>query len=1479
MKSTIKNIGLVFLILFINTNIIFSQETEVQDVLNAYGTFEILPARNLDDSNERLNIIDSELTIPNSMFIDTSILNREEANLILTEEEKQFFLNMQSSPESELSSEEITGSPENFLIPSTIMPSPNSTSLIPKLNDGVNLYTGKVELEYPIYTFKSGDIEIPIGLQYSSNGVKVNEISSWVGLNWSLNAGGVITRVMHSIPDEYNGGFLTPYTNDKTIKAKGFLKVPNYSTESYFCSRPSEDDRKRLVEYSNKSGDFYSLGGDPEIWDTEQDEFYFNFGNYSGKFVFNNNGEIDIIPKQNLIIKKIITSKGNIDDVTPHITGFTVITPDGTEYVFGNLNVQSKEDLTSVEMTEYSTIITKCRFGYVRSDKVTQHEYLGDIWRYSDNSWLMIEGDKPSVKQSRTSGYLHFTSSWYLKQIKSQSGNIVTLNYDKSSNDLKYISSCTNNISQKNLGRITDGEYYYRWSFYEEKGTSVGVRGNKTQYRHSPQDIQFSVNYNYVTNLTLAGISDLNGNKIEFLSEPRPDIVNGRRLSQINIRSNTELIKSYQLKYDEVMSNIELYLVGMFYDPYCKPHFEDLLATESGVSLLDLETADHFRLYLKEIIEKDSNEGNPISTNFKYNNKILPRRFSYRQDKWGYYNLNEAGNYLKSCTYVDLVNSRRNINIYYSFDTGKLGAPDISPDENKSKAGILESVIYPTGSVKKFYYSQNRNQDNNLSGGVRLSETETYNSESLINSTQYTYSDGYSVNNPSWLYYNLIDIISNTKLVISSSTSIGRFYETHGSSIGYGLVKKVYDNGSFEEHHFTTPNSIKNLGPIYYDTDKNIIPSSRQWTPMTDLDYKRGLITDIYFKTHDEKTVKHINYQYSDNYGPIISTSSSMTPLKFSYNGIPKFYAAFHKNYSQYLELEKKTIKEYSSDFNSYNEKVINYSYNDYNQIKKITTTNSKGEILSSYFKYPLDYNAIYEDICQSDLDACIEKCWDPGDGLALENCIDRCNELYDVCNQGTEVKTTSNAILLMQNNNIINPIIEEYHTLTNNEGEFVVGGKLTKYKEFDVGNIKPSKTYKRAVKNPININDIVVSSIVNNGADVAENFVYDSDNFIEENSFEWDQSNIIQFNKKYDNPIAYQWGYNNQYPIVEAKNAKYNDIFYTSFDDEPEIFTWHPYEIDYTKSKSGKASLKSVNSGTSAYYYFLPFIDIDNSEATTYKYSGWVYNSSGAAHVYFFYKQDNSEDPYSTGWHAEYQSTAEINKWVYLQGEVTVPSTMKCIFMRVDNRNGGTTWFDDIKFWIADAQMKTFTYEPLVGMTSSTDAANRTNTYEYDDFGRLKLVKDHNEDIVNKHVYHFRGAPHEEYETDLSLGSIVCPSIKNYDDLHNSINVSLTVSNLSNNYTKACKLYYYISENSTFNESLTRIGEVDINAINGLSNENLSFQVQLPNNLTENKTYYMFFKADGDYQNYDSNDSNNLISKNIFIKDVNNPGGPGDIQ
>jgi len=50
-----------------------------------------------------------------------------------------------------------------------------------------------------------------------------------------------------------------------------------------------------------------------------------------------------------------------------------------------------------------------------------------------------------------------------------------------------------------------------------------------------------------------------------------------------------------------------------------------------------------------------------------------------------------------------------------------------------------------------------------------------------------------------------------------------------------------------------------------------------------------------------------------------------------------------------------------------------------------------------------------------------------------------------------------------------------------------------------------------------------------------------------------------------------------------------------------------------------------------------------------------------------------------------------------------------------------------------------TYTYDPLIGVTSVTDPRGYTMYYEYDEFQRLEFVKDEDGNIYSENQYNYK--------------------------------------------------------------------------------------------------------------------------------------------
>ena len=123
----------------------------------------------------------------------------------------------------------------------------------------------------------------------------------------------------------------------------------------------------------------------------------------------------------------------------------------------------------------------------------------------------------------------------------------------------------------------------------------------------------------------------------------------------------------------------------------------------------------------------------------------------------------------------------------------------------------------------------------------------------------------------------------------------------------------------------------------------------------------------------------------------------------------------------------------------------------------------------------------------------------------------------------------------------------------------------------------------------------------------------------------------------------------------------------------EPNVMTY-----DNSKANTGNYSLKINNTATTEkVVHSEKWIPIDNTVATEYTYSAWIFSNSPQAELFLFMKTVNE-----TGYFTQVDNVAEnnINQWKYIQKTVLVPANIKKLNIRLDNNGQGIIWFDDVK-------------------------------------------------------------------------------------------------------------------------------------------------------------------------------------------------------
>jgi hypothetical protein len=171
-----------------------------------------------------------------------------------------------------------------------IAPSPTAANLGKYGEIPVTYYTGLPNVTIPIFTVTGNELSLPITLSYNFNGHQPTQKASSVGLGWTLQAGGVITRTIGDKIDPPNG-----------------------------YDRATANNVNPTDEYLRNSYEF-------NMYDNLPDIYSFNFGNYSGKFILFD-GIPYLIPDQKL---KITRAGSN---------GFQIVTEDGTKYLFDDVEM------------------------------------------------------------------------------------------------------------------------------------------------------------------------------------------------------------------------------------------------------------------------------------------------------------------------------------------------------------------------------------------------------------------------------------------------------------------------------------------------------------------------------------------------------------------------------------------------------------------------------------------------------------------------------------------------------------------------------------------------------------------------------------------------------------------------------------------------------------------------------------------------------------------------------------------------------------------------------------------------------------------------------------------------------------------------------------------------------------------------------------------------------------------------------------
>ena len=167
-------------------------------------------------------------------------------------------------------------------LPSTEAQSLGKFSEIP-----VDLYTGRTNINIPLFTIKHNDIEVPISLSYHGGGIKVDDECGLVGLGWTLNAGGVVNRIVRGMPDDLYGpinGLARGYDKLDTGSKVFIDSLMNRQRPSNPMAVLDSANHRHMLKPMEQYGQLY----DENKMDVAPDNYVFYVQGLSGAFVGTN---------------------------------------------------------------------------------------------------------------------------------------------------------------------------------------------------------------------------------------------------------------------------------------------------------------------------------------------------------------------------------------------------------------------------------------------------------------------------------------------------------------------------------------------------------------------------------------------------------------------------------------------------------------------------------------------------------------------------------------------------------------------------------------------------------------------------------------------------------------------------------------------------------------------------------------------------------------------------------------------------------------------------------------------------------------------------------------------------------------------------------------------------------------------------------------------------------------------------------------
>lgn len=481
----------------------------------------------------------------------------------------------------------------------------------------VNMYSGVPQISIPLHTIEGRELNLPLSLTYDASGILVEQKATWVGLSWNLNVGGRISRTTNGLPDDYfergilgSGYAYKTMFNDPGIGEEHTFSrvkryIDDYVTNGSIPNFPNQTEAEEYFEF------LYDVNKND--YDTQPDYFTLNVMGLNETIVFEqefdsdsglgyiqiprvlNNPRIKVEPSYALYNTQLTIN--GVQDIRQYITSWKITGEDGTQYFFDEDEIEETVRTNNGDATP-----------------------LGDL------------------------GTTKYTSSWVLTKIISKNRKDV---YEFNYIDRGYEAQPTLPSSYGVETTVIQNDPVK--FFYEEPTNNV------------PGNISSLIKQQYLSSIEHNGkkVAELFlGNRIDVQS----NVANSRLASVDFFDTNENNLKTITFDNDAYFNS----------DAVNSGSFTDIRLKLNGLSIKGTDNVS-YQDYFFDYIKPDD----------------LPSRLSFAQDYLGYYNGADGNNTLyEQHTAGDVLFAGANRDLNCEF----------------SMIGLLNQVTYPTGGRTVYTY-------------------------------------------------------------------------------------------------------------------------------------------------------------------------------------------------------------------------------------------------------------------------------------------------------------------------------------------------------------------------------------------------------------------------------------------------------------------------------------------------------------------------------------------------------------------------------------------------------------------------------------------------------------------------------------------------------------------------------------------------------------------------------------------------------